>query len=289
MTTILLNVSRYCAHVMLPAVLFCSQLWALPPASAAPSSPLDYQPVKSPTQQADSSDPLAWQTSLEDIYQNDVPAVSTGQKTLSVATVSQQLPAGTQLLVRLNTPMDSQQSAEGDMFSASLVADIRSPEGQLIFPKGTTLRGQIDRLRRRSLFARGGALGLSVDHLVLPGGDLLTLPLKLSAKNKYNTPAGVLVADPGVPGRIDRGFQQTGQWMGSLWDSGLRQGEQLGGGAGVLLTAPVAAIGAGLGGAGLATWKTGNAVLGYGDPISLKPGDQLSLILEQAADVPLAQ
>ncbi|MEB3245219.1 MAG: hypothetical protein VKJ06_04445 [Vampirovibrionales bacterium] len=221
----------------------------------------------------------------------NTPAASPGSavSSLKIGTQSQQLPAGAQLPVKLNTALDSQQSAVGDMFSASLLQDIKSPEGTLVLPRGTTLRGQLSQLRRRSLLARGGALGLAIDHIVLPSGDLMPLTLSLAPSTKHLTPSGTLVADPGIGGRIGRGFDQTGRWMGKLWQNGVAQGEQIGGGAGVILTAPAAAIGVGVGGAGLAMYKTGGAIFGFGDAITLKPGDTLTLVLPESADIPVAQ
>jgi BON domain len=133
------------------------------------------------------------------------------------------VPAGTQLSVRLNDPLDSERNQVGDTFHGTLSAPI-VVDGETVIPSGADVVGRVANVQSAGKFA---------------GGSLLTLELtSLSVNGKtYNV--------------------QTNQWTRSGEGRGKSTAEKVGGGAavGAILGGLIgggrgAAIGAAAGGAG---------------------------------------
>ncbi len=133
------------------------------------------------------------------------------------------IPAGTQLSVRLNDPLDSERNQVGDTFHGSLSAPIVI-DGETVIPSGADVVGRVANVQSAGRFA---------------GASLLTLELtSLSVNGKtYNV--------------------QTNQWTRSGEGKGKSTATKVGGGAaaGAILGGLIgggkgAAIGAAAGGAG---------------------------------------
>ena len=164
------------------------------------------------------------------------------------------IPAGTQLTVRLNEPLDSERNQVGDQFHGSLGAPI-VVDDQTVIPIGTDVTGRVAAVQSAGRFA---------------GNSLLTLELtSLSVNGKtYNV--------------------QTNQWSRQGKGEGKNTAVKAGGGAalgaiigGLASGGRGAAIGAAAGGAA----GTGVAATKKGEQIKLGPEATLNFQLINALTV----
>jgi hypothetical protein len=164
------------------------------------------------------------------------------------------IPAGTQLTVRLNEPLDSERNQVGDQFHASLGAPIVLDD-QTVIPIGTDVTGRVAAVQSAGRFA---------------GSSLLTLELTSLAVNgkTYNV--------------------QTNQWSRQGKGEGKNTAVKAGGGAalgaiigGLASGGRGAAIGAAAGGAA----GTGVAATKKGEQIKLGPESSLNFQLTNALTV----
>lgn len=164
------------------------------------------------------------------------------------------IPAGTQLTVRLNEPLDSEKNQLGDAFHGSLSAPIVIDD-QTVIPIGADVTGRVAAVQSAGRFA---------------GSSVLTLELtSLSANGKtYNL--------------------QTNQWSRQGKGEGKNTAVKAGGGAalgaiigGLAGGGRGAAIGAAAGGAG----GTGVAAAKKGQQIKLGPEATLNFLLVNALTV----
>ena len=88
-----------------------------------------------------------------------------------------QTPAGTQLHIRLTTPVGSYASQPGDPVNGVLIAPVLSPAGEILLPEGSSVLGRVQRVKRVGLGVKHetATLELAFDRLTLPNN--VTLPL----------------------------------------------------------------------------------------------------------------
>ena len=94
--------------------------------------------------------------------------------------------------ISLNTPLqfvvdsfvDSRTAMIGDYFKAHLLEDYYASADipQLILPKGSWLRGRISSLKRPNFFNKTAKIGIQIDQLVSPLGDVLVLDAELDVQ-----------------------------------------------------------------------------------------------------------
>jgi hypothetical protein len=83
------------------------------------------------------------------------------------------LPAGTDLMVRLDQPLTTQMNRVGDKFNATLAEPV-TLDGETVIPAGTTLRGSVAQAIRGDQ-PGGPLLTLAVTRAVGPSGDVVPL------------------------------------------------------------------------------------------------------------------
>jgi len=79
-----------------------------------------------------------------------------------------EIPAGTELDVRLETPLSSETAALEDRFTATTVADLYNGESLLI-PAGSSVRGIVTGVAKAGRVERTGKLTLSFDRVTVKG------------------------------------------------------------------------------------------------------------------------
>src|SRR5437868_1755769 len=91
-----------------------------------------------------------------------------------------QVPADTQLHVRLTTAVGSYATKAGTAVSAVLIAPV-VVRGETVLPVGTTLSGRVRLVRRVGLgfVHETAAIGLIFDQLRLPGGETIPISCRL--------------------------------------------------------------------------------------------------------------
>jgi hypothetical protein len=85
-----------------------------------------------------------------------------------VAPVEAQLPAQTEVLLRLNTALSSRDQRIGDTFPLTVVNDV-GVDGHVVIPAGTRAIGQVTWRTGRGSFGKSGKLELTMRYLDLNG------------------------------------------------------------------------------------------------------------------------
>ncbi len=162
------------------------------------------------------------------------------------------LPAGTELTVRLEQPLSSRTARVEDRFEATVGRPVYV-NGRTVVPAESLVQGTVTQVEAAQRPARGGRLNLSFDRLILDDGTTVDLNARL------------------VQVREDLGSGQTAK-SGAI---GAAIGAVLGG---VLGGKKGALVGVLLGGAG-------GAISSTGDDVELPEGTVFTLQLERAATV----
>jgi len=85
-----------------------------------------------------------------------------------VSTRPNEMPAGQELDVRIQTPLDSDTAQAEDRFETTTVVDLVQ-DGRVLVPAGSVVRGLVRAVHRASRTERAGELTLSFDELVIGG------------------------------------------------------------------------------------------------------------------------
>lgn len=211
----------------------------------------------------------------------DLPP-STLYPPLEMESTSQQVPAGIQLPVIVETPLDSRTANAGDIFVVKASNDLWAGE-QLILPKGTTIRGRVETVERPGFFSKGGLMRLSFDHAVMPSGELRPLSLQLDAASaKLNQEKNALYTDPGIGSKLNTSVDKGVNQFNQFYERGIKAGQARGGGANMLLTVPTNTIAGVATGTAVTTGNAVKAIFGKGESVTLQPGDQLLIDFSQA-------
>jgi len=225
---------------------------------------------------------------------------SSATSALKLGTLSEKVPAGTMLPIVFNTAVDSSTTPTGKAFTAFLAEDFSKTSNpnepkQVILPKGTIVRGRVAEIKKSGLFSRGGAIVLDFDHVVLPSGDLLPLDLNLSANNDqvkrvkspHETDAQfAYYTDPGISYKLKQGVSSGVNTFNDIKDKGIESGKQIAGGAGVIVTAPLAVVGGAAAGTAISTAKGVMALVGRGESAVIEPGDKVVIDFGGAFTIP---
>jgi hypothetical protein len=92
-----------------------------------------------------------------------------------------QIPAGTQLHMRLSTAVGSYATKEGATVSGVLIAPVAAATGEVLLPEGSTLTGSVKRVKRVGfgVMHETATLEMQFNKLVLPSGEILPLPSRV--------------------------------------------------------------------------------------------------------------
>jgi hypothetical protein len=214
------------------------------------------------------------------------PSTSNASSPLRSRSSSQRLPAGTLLKVRFLSELDSRLSQADEPFTAILVEDLYAPGAILVLPKGSTLRGRVAKSYRSKWFSKGGELAVNFDHVVLSNGLQQPIALRLSLANAKVTPNGAFNADPGLGRKVAEHFDEGSTLMQNVTQSGVKAGRDVAGGAGMIVTVPVAAVGGALAGAGVFAGKSIYSSIAPGENVTIRPEDALLLELSEDTTFP---
>lgn len=218
-------------------------------------------------------------------------AENTTTSALRLGTASEKVPAGTMLPILFNTSITSGESETGQVFTAFLEEDFSNKANpdeppQIILPQGTLIRGRVAEIKKAGFFSRGGALILDFDHVVLPTGDLLPLDLNLSASNDSvkrvrsqfeSEEHFAWYTDPGVSYKLKRSLDSGVNTLKEITSAGVDTGKNIAGGAGVIITAPLAAAGGAVAGTAVSTVKGAQAIFGKGEQSMINAGDKVMI------------
>jgi hypothetical protein len=140
------------------------------------------------------------------------------------AVESLRLPQGTELKLRLETPLSSATSREGDAVTAR-VENATDDEGRVALPGGTVLKGRVVEVRRAGRVKGRALISVDFDRIVVRGrtSELEASPISVEAPD-----------DHGRDAKIVGGAAAAGAVIGAIKDGkeGFAKGAILGGAAG---------------------------------------------------------
>ncbi len=104
------------------------------------------------------------------------------------------IPINTRLRLIVDNFVDAKESMLGDYFRAHILEDfyIPSEPPQLIIPKGSWVRGRVSFLKKPGLFSMAGKIGLHLDQIATPLGDITPLDAELDLQQGIVNQQGFL-------------------------------------------------------------------------------------------------
>ena len=138
-------------------------------------------------------------------------ATSLTGSALRAEAASTTLPLETRLKLVLETAVDSSTSKPGDIFEAHVKDDLFLG-ANLVLPRGSLIRGRIWNVAKPKLISRAAHIGLKLDEIVPPVGEVIPLDAALEFRKGVSNKKGQL--DPGTSfsTRVDKSIKAvTGQ------------------------------------------------------------------------------
>ncbi len=107
---------------------------------------------------------------------------------------STSIPVNTRLRLVVDNYIDAAVSMLGDYFKAHVLEDFYIPTDppQLVIPKGAWVRGRLSFLKKPSIFSMAGKIGLHLDQLVSPFGEVTLLDAELDIQQGIVNDQGLL-------------------------------------------------------------------------------------------------
>lgn len=188
-----------------------------------------------------------------------------GQGTaLRTGVESATLPVQTRMKLVVEYPVSATSSKPGDIFEGHVRDDMFFGR-TLILPRGSLVRGRVSEVNKPRLLSRAGKIGLKLDQIVTPSGEVIPLDASLEFQKGLTNKSGQL--DPGTNfgTRVESSVRAV---------SGM---DQTGAARGALVAANVATLGAPI--VATAIGSSAVALFRSGDNISLTPGQELEILL----------
>jgi len=194
------------------------------------------------------------------------------------------IPAGTVLKIRMETPINTLNSSEGDPFTATITEDVKVGNS-ILLPTGTIIRGSVSYIKRTGLPSRCGELYMNFDHIVTPVGKQIPLYAKFAQMDGV-TPEGALRGKGNYVYKVKQGYHTGIKMVKDATNYGIDTGSSFWGGYPVIVTVPLSAAGGVFGGTLAFAGKSVAALFQRGDDVILGSGQVLEIALRQPLDIP---
>ncbi|MBX9569095.1 MAG: hypothetical protein K2X77_09385 [Candidatus Obscuribacterales bacterium] len=195
--------------------------------------------------------------------------ISTGTA-LRAGLQSATLPVETRMRLVVEYPVSATSSVPGDIFEGHVRDDL-SFGRTLILPRGSLVRGRITDVAKPRLLSRAGKIGLKLDQIVTPTGEVIPLDATLEFKKGTTNKAGQL--DPGT--NFGTRVESSVRTVAGMNEKGAARG--------AIVAANIATLGAPI--VATAIGSSAIALFRSGDDISLTPGQELEILLTNALGV----
>ena len=199
---------------------------------------------------------------------------------------SRRIPSGTEIKVRIEDPVNSHNSFEGDLFVGTIIEDIKV-NNYIILPAGTIVRGKVEYIKRNWFLNRGAEMTLLFDHIVTPVGKQIPVHAKISDYKFLDSDNGNLSAGGGYLKAVESHINRSSSLAVKCTDFGVKSGLSFGRGIPVVLTAPVAAAGGVALGGGLFFARSIKTLWTRGEDVRINPGDIMRIITLENIDIPV--
>lgn len=197
-------------------------------------------------------------------YTKQPAATSSSGTALQTGLQSATLPVQTRMKLVVEYPVSATTSQPGDLFEGHVKDDLFLGRS-LILPRGSLVRGRISEVKKAGLISRAAKIGLKLDQIVTPTGEVIPLDASLEFAKGTTNKLGQL--DPGT---------SFGTRVGDSVRTVAGLNEQ-GAARGALVAANVATLGAPI--VATAIGSSAIALFRTGDNVSLTPGQELEILL----------
>lgn len=192
------------------------------------------------------------------------PAAKTSGSALQAGLQSATLPVQTRLKLVVEYPVSATASVPGDVFEGHVKDDLFFGR-TLILPRGSLVRGRITEVTKPRWISRSGKIGLKLDQIVTPTGEVIALDASLEFQKGMTNKAGQL--DPGT--NFGTRVESSVRTVSGMNEKGAAKG--------ALVAANIATLGAPI--VATAIGSSAVALFRSGDNISLSPGQEIEILL----------
>lgn len=194
---------------------------------------------------------------------------------------TKRIPAGTELSLKVLTPIDTSVTPQGSAFNAMLITDQKQDE-DIILPMGSVVRGEVKGVIPSKRFSKGAILYLDFDHVVTSNGRQIPLSLSVIGRTDM-TPDGGITTTKGYFDAWKQTCAKSVQitkdavdWGANVTDNGFKY---------VLI--PVGAVGGAFGTAGYFVYDSIADMIRKGRNVRINKDDILHVILIDPVDIPV--
>lgn len=192
-------------------------------------------------------------------------AATPGQGTaLRAGLQSATLPVQTHMKLIVEYPVSATSSKPGDIFEGHVKEDLFFGR-TLVLPRGSLVRGRVSEVNKPRLLSRAGKIGLKLDQIVTPTGEVIPLDASLEFQKGTTNKVGQL--DPGT--NFGTRVESSVRTVSGLNETGAARG--------AIVAANIATLGAPI--VATAIGSSAIALFRSGDNISLNPGQELEILL----------
>lgn len=200
-------------------------------------------------------------------HANDQPSQIQGSgkgTALRAGVQSATLPTQTHMKLIVEYAVSATTSAPGDIFEGHVKEDLFFGR-TLILPRGSLVRGRVAEVSKPRLLSRAGKIGLKLDQIVTPTGEVIPLDAMLEFQKGTTNKVGQL--DPGTS--FGTRVESSVKTVSGMNETGAARG--------AIVAANIATLGAPI--VATAIGSSAIALFRSGDNISLSPGQELEILL----------
>lgn len=197
---------------------------------------------------------------------------------------TRRIPQGTVLNLKLIDPISTSAMNLGDQFDVMTIGDIKVGKN-IIVPKGTVIRGSINKIVPSKMLSKGATIYLDFDHIVSPTGKQVPINVGMCS-NQYLTYDGGLSSKTNYGTAIVQNGRNTAKIVSTSTKWGWETGSQVLHGYPKYVLAPVSAV-VSVPVAGL--YFIGDSVYDLfkkGDEVLINQGEVLKVLLTKPLDMP---
>jgi hypothetical protein len=202
---------------------------------------------------------------------------------------SQKVPQGTILKLTLSSTIDSRSAQIGESFTALVAEDLMGSTGDVLLPRGSTLRGRVSDVYGQGFFCKGGFLKLAFDWVTLPTGREIPISIEITPMTSFLNTEGQLYKDPGYTQKALKDLDKAGEIISTTTRQSYEYGKSLGSPALGWVAAPFGVVGGTILGGGYSIGKLAYHAVAKGEPTVIRPNEVLFSAFTQETSLPVAE
>lgn len=197
---------------------------------------------------------------------------------------TERLERGTVIELKAMDSITTENASEGDIFNSITTKDIEM-NGNIVLPKGTLVRGSIEKINASKRLSKSAKLYLNFDHIVTSSGKQIPIKAGICSFLK-------ITPDGGITDGGNYGYALSENWHrtveitknATLW--GIKSGDELFNGGRFLVT-PFSALGGAIGGGAYYVYEGIADLFKKGNDVIINQGKIFNIMLIDGVDVPI--